>query len=58
MKRFVSWLYYRIVYLPEMKKKLKEYYPECKITVTRGPKDPLTRQAERERRYVKDDELH
>ena len=58
MKRFISWLYYRIVYLPEMKKKLKQYYPEANITVRRGSNDPLTRQAEREREWISDDELH
>ncbi len=58
MKRFISWLYYRIVYLPEMEKKLKQYYPEANITVRRGSNDPLTRQAEREREWISDDELH
>jgi len=76
MKKFVSWLYYRIIYLPEMKKKLKEHYPDAKITVRRAktpsdegiliePEDiqeqgspAQYRQAERERKWISDDQLH
>ncbi len=61
----------KFVYLPETRRKLKELYPEANITV-RQAKDKVVvteefkeqatpaqyRQAERERKWISDDELH
>lgn len=61
MKRFVNWLYLRFVYLPELKEQIKrEYGPGVTIEVTEWlEQDPLqVRQAEIERKWISDDELH
>ena len=61
MKRFVNWLYLRFVYLPELKEQLqKEYGPGVTIKVTEWlEQDHIQiRQAEIERKWISDDELH
>ncbi len=66
IKKFVTWLYLRVVYLPDFKKKVERMYPDAKITYSTRIEDDydyelerrIMRQAELERKWISDDNLH
>ena len=69
IKKFVSWLYMNVVYLPLLKEKIEADYPGVKVTCTGRvaeteiDDDPelenrIMRQAWFERERIPDDNLH
>ncbi len=69
IKKLITWIYLRVVYLPEFKKKVEAAYPDANITyTTRIEEDPvlpdrelegrIMRQAWFERERIPDDHLH
>ena len=63
IKRFVYWLYMRVVYLPELKKKIKAQYPgvriSCKIKdLDRDLEVKQVQKAQWEREWIPDDKLN
>ena len=71
IKKFVYWLYLRVVYLPELKKTIRETYPGARISVNIKDldrsgfinKDTETKvrqvqKAQWEREWIPDDELN
>jgi len=66
MKRLISWLYTKYVFLPAMEEKLRQMYPGAKIEVRSSDRNgivieeenPQYRQTARERERIPDDRLH
>ncbi len=66
IKKFVTWLYLKVVYLPTLKEQIEEEYPGAKVTCTSRIKDTrdyelegrIYRQACFERERIPDDHLH
>ena len=62
IKKLVSWLYLKVVYMPEFKRKVEEAYPDAEITYSTRVESPLERQIMRqacfERERIPDDHLH
>ena len=66
IKKFVTWLYLKVVYLPTLKGKIQQEYPGVKVTCTGSIKDSydyelegrIMRQACFERERIPDDHLH
>jgi len=67
IKKFVYWLYLRVVYLPELKKTIRETYPGARISVnikdldrSKNTEDRVrqVQKAQWEREWIPDDELN
>lgn len=67
IKSLVTWLYLRIVYLPEFKKKVENMYPDADISyshtregyiLTEDVDSKIMRQARFERERIPNDQLH
>ena len=65
IKKLVSWIYLKVVYLPEFKKKVEEQYPDAEITYTTRIESydheletRIMRQACFERERIPNDHLH
>lgn len=66
IKKFVTWLYLRVVYLPLFREKIEKQYPGAKVTYSTATEDyyddelkrRIMRQAELERKWISDDHLH
>ena len=65
IQKFVSWLYLKVVYMPEFKKKMKQAYPDAEIVYTTRTEsydhemeERILRQACFERERIPNDHLH
>lgn len=68
IKKLISWLYVKVVFLPEFKKKMEKQYPHAKITYDIQNEEVvmrdadwnhrLMRQAWFERERIPNDHLH
>ncbi len=66
IKKLVSWLYLKVVYLPDLKKKIEADHPGVKVTYTNKVQDYADweleqrwmRQAWFERERIPNDHLH
>lgn len=58
IKRIITYLYMRFVYFPEMKKRVEKTYPEINLRYVSSTQNPLIVQAQRERQWIADDQLH
>ncbi len=66
IKKFVTWLYLKVVYLPLFKEKIEKQYPDARITYSTRIEDDydpelegrIMRQAWFERERIPDDHLH
>jgi len=67
IKKFIYWLYLRFVYLPELKKTIRETYPGARISVNIKDLDRSknteakvrqVQQAQYEREWIPDDKLN
>lgn len=66
IKKLVTWIYLRIVYLPEFKKKVEKMYPDANITYSTKVEEhydhelagQMMRQACFERERIPNDHLH
>ena len=64
IKKFIYWLYLRVVYLPELKAKIRGAYPgvriSCRIKDLDSDEDNVreVQKAQHEREWIPDDKLN
>ena len=69
IKRFIYWLYMKVIYLPALREQIQKTYPgvrfSCKIkdldkgfVLTDETKVRLVQKAQYEREWIPDDQLH